>query len=213
MRRLIPSMFHRRLLLLLVSVAMVSLVLGARLAKLTLVEGEGRRLRAESVLVQRRLIPTTRGRILDRKHRVLAEDQASYDVSVRYPVFTGQWAYRQARRAAYRANKHRWSQLHSTQRERLIGEHQVRFDQQTEQLWRTLGRLGAVKPEELERRRNTILRRVKQIASDVWVRRLYRRSQELDEPVTLADVAQPIGEQTRYHPVLTAVSRQTSTLR
>ncbi len=208
-RRLIPSMFHRRLLLLLVVVVAVASMLGLRLAKLTLIEGDARRERAESVLIQRRLIPTTRGRILDRKQRVLAEDQASYDVCVRYPVLTGEWAYKQARRAAYRANRAAWQQLHTTQRDALIADYQRGFDQQAEQLWLAISGLGSVDAHELDSRRTTIVRRVKQIASDVWVRRLHRRSEELDEPVSLADVAQPIGEQTRFHPVLTAVSQDT----
>ena len=42
-------------------------------------------------------LTNTRGRILDRKGRVLALNRPSYDIAVDYRVITGQWAFDQAR--------------------------------------------------------------------------------------------------------------------
>ena len=203
MQRVVPSMFHRRLLLLVVGCVAVAVVLVVQLARLTVAQGAVWRQRAESVLVQRQLIPTARGQILDRRMRVLAVDKPGYDVCVRYPVITGEWAYRQARLAAYRANRELWQQLSDDDRESLIVQYQDPFDTQVDGLWRVLCEVGGVDRAQLEQRREVIIRRVKQTASVVWDRRLRKRLAQEDEPVTLADVSQPIGEQVIAHPVIT----------
>ena len=128
MRRWVPSMFSRRLLLLAVGAVGVGLVLAVQLARLTVVQGAMWRQKAEAVLVQRRLIPTARGRVLDRRMRVLAEDRASYDVCVRYPVVTGQWAYKRGRAAAYREHREQWRQIDEVAREALITRYQRPYE-------------------------------------------------------------------------------------
>jgi len=205
-RRMIPSMFHRRLVLLGGGAAAAIVVLIVQMARLTIVEGAQWRQKAEAVLVRQRLIPTARGRILDRRMRVLAVDRPSDDVCVAYPVITGDWAYRRARRAAYRAHKDTWMQIHEEDRDRLIRQYQQPFDDQVQQMWETLCGVGGIDRPELEERKATVIRRVKQIASVVWDRRLRRRLTREDEPVSLADVSQPIGEQVAAHALLTNVA-------
>ena len=78
MRRVMPSMFSRRLLMLAVGAFAVVLVLLTQLAKLTVAEAALWRQKAEAVLVRQRLIPTARGQILDRRMRVLAVDKPQY---------------------------------------------------------------------------------------------------------------------------------------
>ncbi len=210
LRQAVPSMFHRRLWLLVVCAAGVTTILTLQMARLTVAQGAYWRGRAESAMVQRKLIPTARGRILDRQMRVLAMDRPSYDVCVAYPVITGEWAYRQGRLAAYRANKELWAQIDEHERAELTASYQQPFEAQEEELWRSLCELGGISREELEQRKATIVRRVNQIASAVWDRRLRRRLEDdEDETVTLADVAQPIGEQVAAHALLTDLDRRT----
>ncbi len=201
-RRLVPSMYRRRLWLLAGGALGVVGVLASQMWRLTVAEAAVWRHKAESALVQRRLIPTARGQVLDRRLRVLAMDKPSYDVGVRYPVITGEWAYRQARRAAYRANRATWPQLDEQQRDRLIAQYQPPFDAQVQQLWQALCELGGVDQATLDQRCATIVRRVKQTVSVVWGRRLKQRLAQEDKPVSLADVSQPIGEQVAAHAVL-----------
>ena len=75
-------MFHRRLVLLTLAAVLVVSALMSQLTILTVVQGNHRRLEAESALVRRSLIPTARGRILDRHGRVLAVAQERYELSV-----------------------------------------------------------------------------------------------------------------------------------
>lgn len=205
-RRLVPSMFHRRLTLLAGVAAALTIGLALQLTRLTVVEGSQWRDKAEAALVQQRLISTVRGRILDRRMRVLAADKPSYNISVRYPVITGDWAYHRARRQAYRENRHLWSQWHESQRLAATAGLQQRYEAQIQRLWHVISDCGGLDEMELERRKTAIIRRVKQIASDVWLRRLKQRARELDEPVHFSDVTQPIGEQLAAHPIVTNVS-------
>src|SRR5690554_6934866 len=96
LRRVLPSMFYRRLLLLSGIAVAVAVVLALQMARLTLVHGSERRRQAEAALQQTQLIPTIRGRILDRRGLVLAEDRPGYDVAISYEVITGEWAFSKA---------------------------------------------------------------------------------------------------------------------
>ena len=69
--RLIPVMFHRRLLLLLSIMAAGVALLTLQLGNLTLLKGDESRRQAEGRLRRQQWTPTIRGRILDRKDRVL----------------------------------------------------------------------------------------------------------------------------------------------
>ncbi len=201
-------MFHRRLLLLAVTTALMVTALAVQLTRLSVVQASMWRVKAESSLVRHRLIPTARGRILDRRMRVLAVDRPSYNVCVRYPVLTGDWAYRRARRDAYLAHRQQWDEYDEDQRHERIEAFQHGYDQQVLELWLTLCKVGGVDPSILHQRRRRIIRKVEMIASDVWLRRLQRRQLEIDEPVELSDVAQPIGEQQAPHAILKSVEGQ-----
>lgn len=205
-RKIHPSMFQRRLMLLsLLGMAAIASLL-AQTTRLTIAQGASWRERAESALSESWPIATVRGSIRDRKGRVLAQDKASFDVAVEYPVLSGQWSYEQARRAAAKANAQAWRELGEDQREALVAQWRVPFDQQVGEMMRLLADVGKVAPSELQARRDTVTRRVQQMASEVWLRRLEERSREADEPVSLEDVAQPLREQQAHHPLLLDVS-------
>lgn len=162
--------------------------------------------RAESALTQRWFVPTVRGRIVDSKGRVLAEDAGSFDVAVTYPVISGRWSYEQALRKARREHSNLWRELDPVQRERLAARYQVEFDANTEALWAELSKLGGIPREELEKRKQNIRARVEMMAGDVWENRWQERLDEVGESAMVSDVARPIGEQVAPHAVLWDVS-------
>src|ERR1043165_2241191 len=91
LERLFPSMFQRRLLLLCGMVFLSLCALGLKLGHLTVLKASTLRTQAESRLSRSVWTPTVRGRILDRKGRVLAQDRASYAVGLDYSVISGAW--------------------------------------------------------------------------------------------------------------------------
>ncbi len=202
LRQMIPSMFRRRLLLIASAVLCILIVLGTQMTLLTASQHEYWLSRAESAMTDRWFIPTVRGRIVDVKGRVLAEDTGSFDVAVTYPVISGQWSYEQALRSARRAHLTIWRQLDPVQRERLVARYQPEVDAKVEELWRTLSEVGGIEREELERRKQTIRARVEQMAGDVWSARWQQRLAESDEAGTLTEIVRPIGEQVAAHAVL-----------
>ncbi|MEO1584269.1 MAG: penicillin-binding transpeptidase domain-containing protein [Planctomycetota bacterium] len=115
----IRSAYIRRLLLVTAAVALGLAALGMQAARLTLIEGDRLLAQAESKLVRETWTPTIRGRIRDRKGRVLAYDRPSFDVAIDYRVITGEWAEREAARWARRSSDD-WSELSGPQRRELI---------------------------------------------------------------------------------------------
>lgn len=211
LRKLAPSMFYRRLLLLSAAAMGVVILLVSQAFRLTVVHGAQSRDRAESALRQVRHIPTRRGLILDRKQRVLAEDDPGYDISVSYDVLTHEWAHEQARKLAAKENAQRWRELGYYGRERLASEHESQFNQQIEDMWSILADLGDVDGETFEQQRKSTIRWVQRQASHTFDARRRRAMQELDEPVELSQFQQPIVEQTMAHPVLFDVNDQART--
>ncbi len=200
-QRLIPGMFQRRLRLLALAVIIASALLSIQMTRLTVARHAELRLRAEAVRYQQRLIPTARGRILDRRQRVLAMDRSAYDVAVHYEVITGRWAQRQAALAARRAAGNRWAEFDRTQRDEAIDAQLPIFAAQVEQLWEDLARLGRIDRVELEDHKADVVSRVQATAAHVWLLRFQERS-AVDQDVTLADVSQPISEQRAEHAIL-----------
>ncbi len=138
----------------------VSLVLSGKLAHLTLAQGEQRRADAEAKLVRRTWTPTYRGRILDRKGRVLAHDRASYDVAVDYRVMTGEWAERESRRLARAAHKESWGDLEEDEREALVALYREKLDRHVDEMWVRLSEISGVEPGLLVARARSIVERV-----------------------------------------------------
>jgi penicillin-binding protein 2 len=215
LRRQIPSMFHRRLLLLLLAGLAVCLAIGAQAARLTLGPARTKHKQAaESALRAEKVIPTVRGRILDREGRVLAQDEPGWAAAVDYSVIAGSWSDRRGKTAARRAAGDDWRELTPPQRQRLIERHQQPFDKQVERLWERLTALRkahepAYTRSDLEQRKNDIRRRVQSVASHLWWVWRQQREQQLNKEVSLAEVAKPIREQTQAHVLLRDISSET----
>ena len=205
LRRLIPSMFNRRLLLLATVGAAFAVVLATKLYWLTVVEGGFRRELAELVLTRTSYLKTSRGSIFDCKGRILAADVPCDDLAVDYSVITGDWAYDRAASKAKSANRYEWSQFSAAQREELIAASQPPFDKQIDLLWQTLSQIGGVDPQELAERRAMIVRKVERMAMHVWIDRRTRIERQSGTRVPISDVADPIREQEEAYAILPAV--------
>jgi penicillin-binding protein 2 len=155
-----PSMFHRRLLLLLALVFTAMMPLSWRLTRLTLAKGESLRDEAEKRLVRRAWTPTVRGSILDRKGRVLAQDRPSYDVAVDYSVITGDWVLQQARRAARHQAGARWGDMSAQQREDAVARYKPAFAMHLDRGWNELAKRLGITRQDLDKRRDQIVAEV-----------------------------------------------------
>lgn len=197
-------MFHRRLLLLMGAVVAVTVVLGAATARLTLgAEHLDRLHRAERALVETDVIPTVRGRILDRHGRVLAIDEPAFALTVDYDVIAGDWAYGEALNAAERKHRATWGELSSLERKALVNQELPRFEQQAEMFWQLVGDIGGVERAEIEQRRAEVVRRVARVAAGVANRKYRNMVLEMAEPVNWADAVTPVQEQHWKHAILT----------
>lgn len=152
--------FDRRLLLL-ASVGVVAFAsLTLQLFRLSVVEHTTHVANVEKHLVNRRLLPASRGRILDRRGEVLATDRASWDVLLEYDAVAGRWATTQATRELQREmGRAAWLELSSAERVALVLDREAKFDAQLEQVLDRIAEAGRFDRAEVDRRLDEILRR------------------------------------------------------
>jgi len=207
-RKLISSMFHRRLALLSVAMFIVVCGLCVQMVRLSVVEASEHRAQAEARLDRVRFLPTIRGRILDRKGRILAEDVPSDDVAIEYSVITGTWAYDQAAKLARRAAGNTWAEMSSEQREAAIQRELPGRRAVIDHIWDEIQILGRITREELDHRLDIIKREVHLLRADVWDRQ--RRAEMLRYGDDAADTFEPlpIREEKMAHVVLPRVSQE-----
>jgi len=211
-------MFHRRVALLMAMVLLASLALTGKLAWLTVARGADLRAEAESKLVRQSWVPTHRGRILDRKGRVLAHDRAGYDVLVEYDVLSGRWQEREASALARRAYTGDWGELTDAERERLVAPLRRRLDEHVGAMWSRLADELDLDPDELRDRGGAVVERVETMHERITRARIQReidgrRAQGLDTGADdmrrVVDLAsQPIAEQRQAHAIAPGVDDQ-----
>jgi penicillin-binding protein 2 len=152
--------FERRVGVLSLGFLAVATVLALQLGRLTLVEHETHRTAVERFLVNTRLVPTTRGSILDRRGEVLAADRASWDVLLRYDAIAGRWATEMARRELVRElGLSSWLELSAGERSARILERQSKFDALLEEVYARIASAGGFERSELDRRLDDIVAR------------------------------------------------------
>ena len=214
-RKIIPSMFHRRLVLLGVAMSLPFVPLAARLGWVTLVNGAEARALAESRLVRETWLPTVRGRILDRHGRVLAMDRPSYDITVSYEVISGEWADREAERFARRVHRDVWATLTGEGRQALVDQYLPGFRAHVEQMWSLIAEGAETSPEELETARRAVIDRVERMQASVTRMRLNTERENLrragiavgpEEEARIRRIAEsPIAERRAAHAVVSGV--------
>lgn len=214
-RRIIPSMFHRRLALMGLLMAVPFLLLTGRLGWVTLVRGAEARVAAEARLVNETWLPTVRGRILDRKGRVLAQDRPSYDIAVSYPVLTGAWARESGMRFARRVHRDVWATLDADARDELAAGYESAYAARVEQMWSLLAQGTGMSRAEIDAAREDVVRRVEGVQAAVTRRRAETERAKLvaagiaigpDEEARIARIAgMPVEETTQAHPIVRGV--------
>lgn len=209
------SMFHRRLVLLVCVIALGMLALSAQLVRLTVVQGAELRADAEGKLVNREWSYAGRGRILDRKGRVLAQDRPSFDLTVNYPVISGEWAQERAYKRAREQNREAWRGLTAEERSALADGYVAVYAAHVERMWDEVSRRTGVPRAKLDERLAQIRQRVEALRFSHYKRGLHRAldarlrageeiSGELDEPTRLM-LERPIQEEETPHVVLAKI--------
>ena len=152
--------FDRRVGVLSVCFLLVATVLALQLGRLTVTEHSTHRAAVERFLVTTRLVPATRGSILDRRGEVLAADRASWDVLLRYDAITGRWATEMARRELVREiGLSSWLELSAGERSSRILARQAKFDALLEDVYARICEAGGISRDELDRRLDDIVAR------------------------------------------------------
>lgn len=216
--RLFPSMFQRRLLLLLACVSAAFALLAGQVWRLTIARGDELRSQAEQRLTRTQWTPTVRGRILDRKGRVLAQDRPSYDIAVDYRVLTGAWAEDRALAAARRRHGAGWPDLTPAQRAEETARLVPFYRQHLEHARDDLARLCAVDRATIERAADGVLasidsvyRHTVEVRRQALIRAARGRGDELTPALLRAidrQASQELAEQRSAHVILRRVSDQ-----
>ena len=192
MNSLLPKMFHRRLLIISLLVVAGLAPAAVQTARLTTVRHDELRRASEARLVTRQWTPSVRGRLLDRKGRVLAQDRPSFDVAIDYEAISGAWARQTAERLA-RADRTQWPEFSREQRDELIrrtaGILQARVDEGLARLARAVG----VERSALDSMIQSEVRRIDALYESVRA----RRRDEMIREATREGQAIPAADLTR----------------
>jgi len=198
--KLIPRLFHRRLVLLAAVALGISCILGARLSRLTIAKAAESRALAESRLDDRDYIATVRGTIYDRHGEPLAIDRASYAIAVDYRVISGVWAENQAAKAAKARHAQRWAEMSPEARKTAIERERPLFQHQVEQLWDIISARGGIERDELDAKVSEIRADIDEMAEVVWARQRAEEERLYGDDDAFQEM--PIREQTIPHVVI-----------
>lgn len=172
------SMFFRRLLLIALALSVGAGVLLAKSVRMGTTNHEQSLAEARDRLYRVTWTPSVRGRILDRKGRVLARDRASYSVGVEFGVLTGDWARKQARASARAMHRDAWGLLSPAERDRLIAKLLPMFEDHVERQWSALADRTGTTEEAIRERAGRTLDRVDRLRGSIEARR--RRNAMID---------------------------------
>ena len=171
----VTTTFRRRIAFLGAFALLSTGLLGARLLRLTVDQGEALRARAESRLTRTSTQPTIRGSILDRHGRVLAAEHSSWDFAADFELMTGAWQRRQAlRQARAETGRREWSQLGLGAREAAILERLDEWNDRVENVWVQAEVQTGLDRGELNEDLDAIKRGVGRLAVRVWDQQLSR---------------------------------------
>ncbi len=166
----IPRMFHRRLLIIMgLIVAGLALPL-VQTARLTTTRHEELLKAAESRLVTRQWTPSVRGKIVDRKGRVLAQDRPSYDVAIDYEVLKGTWAAKKAEEIA-KSNRAQWNEMKPGQRKSVTEKLAELLNARIDRGLADLARAAGIDRDRLDALTLNALRDVDQLYDTIRERR------------------------------------------
>ncbi len=198
---------RKRIFVLFILIAGATAVLVVRLFTLTVVQGSSYSQAAEDRLDVETLLPTWRGRLLDRKGRVLSHDVASYDLAVSYPLAKREWARERAIASVKGELGNGWRKLQASDRESRIAVELPSWLSKQESLIQFLSTRAGVAQSELDERLAEVATRIDAQASAIFRRQLETRrvrGQSLDVK------PEQIREMRETHVIMRGVSDETA---
>jgi penicillin-binding protein 2 len=201
------SRFDRRIGALALLAAGVVVVLSLQLVRLSVVEHTAHRTNVERYLVNKRLLPASRGRIVDRRGEVLAADRASWDVLLAYDAIAGRWATEMARRELVKElGRARWLEMSAGERAAALLERQAKFDRILDGVYARLMEAGRFDQAELDRRLDEIVARAARESNSRKEVLAERETRLFGDDARLAEIdRERVAAQRGAHVVLTDV--------
>jgi penicillin-binding protein 2 len=220
-------MFDRRVKIFLSVLIVFTLVLICRAVQLQVVERSFWANKAVEMMSTGDLVETTRGKLLDRKGRVIAEDAPCTDACVYFQAIPREpdadWV--KARAKDRLVNRLGGDYIHAdkAQRETLLAAEIDAVRNDIDAMWNKLAELGKMSREEMDDRRQAVVRKVWARRRQVMYARYQKALRDLDnrEPSPwyqnwlmddsadtpeLDEFAITVGEQTAAHVILPAIS-------
>ena len=182
-------MYKLRIKIFLGLIAAVLLVLVGKMFHLQIIRGHEYRRQAEEAMRKTKILPVMRGQVTDRRGRILAIDEPSFDLCLDYRLITGNprwiaWQKRRIRRARKAAT------AVAAQPAAADG-----YEQRAELTWTVAADLAREANVDLDRRVAQIIRRVQAIRRIVNLRRLERG---------------PVADEEGAHAVVTGLDEATA---
>jgi penicillin-binding protein 2 len=164
-------MYKQRIKVFLGLMAAVFLLLVGKLVQLQVIEGKQYRLKAEEAMRKVNILPVMRGKITDRKGRILAMDEPCFDLCLHYRLLTNNAAWIK-------------DQIRQIARERRIDKAKaaVVYQQRADRTWAAARELAARAGTDLDEAIATAVEKVQA------VRRIVNRDR--DEEITVAEEEQ-----------------------
>jgi penicillin-binding protein 2 len=220
-------MFDRRVKIFLSVLIVLTLVLICRAVQLQVVERKFWADKAVEMMSTGDLVETMRGRILDRNGLVIAEDAPCTDACVYFQAIPREpdadWVKAQARKRLVARLGDDYVHADKAQREKLLAAEIQAVRDDIDAMWNKLAELGKMSREDMDDRRQAVVRKVWARRRQVMYARYQKAVRELDnrEPSPwyqnwlmddsadtpeLDEFAITVGEQTAAHVILPAIS-------
>jgi len=178
-------MFERRLKIILGVLFISAFVLVARAMHVQVVQRDRWTKLASDSMVVPRLIETTRGRILDRKGRVLAQDDGCIDACVDYRVIKWEpdedWIRKLAIRRILDIRSDSYKTASSAQKKQMREAEAMRIRDQIKTMWAELAKQAGKSEDEIQRIRSDIEQRVTYRKRVLWYQR-FSKAMHAQEP-------------------------------
>jgi cell division protein FtsI/penicillin-binding protein 2 len=174
-------MFRRRLAALMGMSILATAALTAQMARLTVVQGAENRKKAEDKLLTREWTPpggAGRGRILDRKGRILAQDRPSLDVQAEYGVLSGPngepppWVMHKAAVMARRHNAELWKASGEEERARIMDPYIAVYKDHLDRMWAEVARRTGLGEDRVRKAGDEIVHRIALKEEHIYATRL-----------------------------------------
>jgi penicillin-binding protein 2 len=222
-------MFERRIKIFLAILIVFAVLLLVRALQVQVLQRNDWSKEAIRVMTRPELIDTSRGRIMDRKGRPIAEDRACIDACVDYRAISLDEAWikdlAEQRLRARMGAEYRRSE--KATRDQLLKEEIARVHTDIRIMWEKLAQLSNQSADDIDQVRLSIIRKVEMRRRFVWYRKyqLAVKDQENREPSPwykrfLIDDTQSapelenfelvVAEQTQPHVILRAISNETN---